>query len=196
MWAIKEHRGIKKACEKAPAAVVKKYELWKDLVFRHGPEKLKEFPGFHDEKLQGRRGTTLLTIEFAIQSHLRGRAPNRHDIRFGNHPAPILGTSMAKRSARDFVVPKAHARLTTGEVIRMLRELKGWTQQELAKRSGINATNISMLENERVDIGKKRASSSPRRSRFIRPSSCSPNMKQTRSVAPRECPAAGTANHQ
>jgi transcriptional regulator with XRE-family HTH domain len=39
----------------------------------------------------------------------------------------------------------------------MLRELKGWTQQELAKRSGISAPNISLLENERVDIGKRRA---------------------------------------
>lgn len=39
----------------------------------------------------------------------------------------------------------------------MLRELKGWTQQELAERSGINATNISMLENHRAEIGKKRA---------------------------------------
>ncbi len=36
-------------------AVVKKYELWKDIVFWHGPEKLKEFPGFHDEKLSGNR---------------------------------------------------------------------------------------------------------------------------------------------
>jgi toxin HigB-1 len=35
--------------------VVRKYELWKDIVFRHGPEKLREFPGFHDEKLKGRR---------------------------------------------------------------------------------------------------------------------------------------------
>ncbi len=32
---------------------VKKYELWKDIIFRHGPEKLREFPGFHDEKLKG-----------------------------------------------------------------------------------------------------------------------------------------------
>lgn len=39
----------------------------------------------------------------------------------------------------------------------MLRELKGWTQQELARRSGINASNISLLENGRVEIGKKRA---------------------------------------
>jgi transcriptional regulator with XRE-family HTH domain len=63
---------------------------------------------------------------------------------------------MGKRS-QDFVAARAHARLSTGEVIRMLRELKGWTQQELARRSGIHASNISLLENERVEIGKKRA---------------------------------------
>ena len=63
---------------------------------------------------------------------------------------------MAKHSS-NFVAARAHARLTTGEVIRMLRDLKGWTQQELAERSGINASNISLLENGRVEIGKKRA---------------------------------------
>ncbi|MDP2156216.1 MAG: type II toxin-antitoxin system mRNA interferase toxin, RelE/StbE family, partial [Nitrospirota bacterium] len=31
------------------------YELWKNIVFRHGPDKLREFPGFHDEKLKGER---------------------------------------------------------------------------------------------------------------------------------------------
>jgi len=39
----------------------------------------------------------------------------------------------------------------------MLRELKGWTQVELAKRSGISPTNISLLENGNVDIGKRRS---------------------------------------
>jgi transcriptional regulator with XRE-family HTH domain len=38
----------------------------------------------------------------------------------------------------------------------MLRELKGWTQETLAQRSDISATNLSLLENDRVDIGKKR----------------------------------------
>ena len=52
---------------------------------------------------------------------------------------------------------KQHAVLTTGEVIKMLRELKGWTQEELAKYCAINAKNISMLENNKLDIGKKRA---------------------------------------
>jgi hypothetical protein len=52
---IQEHRNIEKTCRTLPKVVVKKYELWKDIVFRHGPEKLREFPGFHDEKLKGTR---------------------------------------------------------------------------------------------------------------------------------------------
>ncbi len=55
MWNIKEHRDISKTCKKVPIQVVKKYELWKYIVRRHGPDKLREFPGFHDEKLTGKR---------------------------------------------------------------------------------------------------------------------------------------------
>jgi len=62
---------------------------------------------------------------------------------------------MIKRN--EFVPAKSHAKVTSGEVIRMLRDLKGWTQVKLAKHSGINATNISLLENDRVEIGKRRA---------------------------------------
>jgi len=39
----------------------------------------------------------------------------------------------------------------------MLRELKGWTQQGQSRRSRISASNISLLENGGVEIGKKRA---------------------------------------
>ncbi len=64
---------------------------------------------------------------------------------------------MRSQSKAEFVPARPHSALTTGEVIRMLRELKGWTQVELAKRCGISATNISLLENAKVEIGKKRA---------------------------------------
>jgi len=63
---------------------------------------------------------------------------------------------MKVRKHSEFVPAKSHAKLTTGEVIKMLREFKGWTQVELAKHSGISATNISILENNRVEIGKRR----------------------------------------
>lgn len=55
MWFIKEHRDIEKTCQKLPKEILKKYELWKGIIFRHGPEKLREFSGFHDEKLKGNR---------------------------------------------------------------------------------------------------------------------------------------------
>jgi len=57
----------------------------------------------------------------------------------------------------EFTTAKAHANLSTGEVLQMLRELKDWSQEELARRSGIGANNISLLENDRLDIGKRRA---------------------------------------
>jgi ribosome-binding protein aMBF1 (putative translation factor) len=47
--------------------------------------------------------------------------------------------------------------LTTGEVIKMLRKLKGWTRKELAKRCKIPAANIGLLETNKMEIGKKMA---------------------------------------
>ncbi len=58
---------------------------------------------------------------------------------------------------KDFIPAKAYAELSTGEVIRMLREAKGWSQKDLAKRSGVSETNLSALENGKIEIGKKRA---------------------------------------
>jgi DNA-binding XRE family transcriptional regulator/plasmid maintenance system killer protein len=55
MWYIREHKSIEKASQKIPVQVLKKYELWKEIVFRHGPDKLREFPGFNDEHLKGDR---------------------------------------------------------------------------------------------------------------------------------------------
>lgn len=69
MWHIKECREIAKLCRKLPVDVVKKYELWKDIIFRHGPEKLKEFKGFHDEKLKGNRKgqrTSRLSLQYRV----------------------------------------------------------------------------------------------------------------------------------
>ena len=66
---------------------------------------------------------------------------------------------MNKLRKEDFVPARRQIELSTGDVIRILRGWHEWTQQELAERSGISSTNISLLENDRVDIGKKRAES-------------------------------------
>ena len=51
----------------------------------------------------------------------------------------------------------ASIEMSPGEMIRELRTLKGWSQTDLAKATGISQTNISALENERIEIGKQRA---------------------------------------
>ena len=69
MWHIREHHKLNKVIAKLPLQVVKKYELWKSIVFRHGPDKLRDFPGFHDEKLKGDREgqrSSRLNIQYRI----------------------------------------------------------------------------------------------------------------------------------
>ena len=69
MWQVNEHRDIQKTCRQLPIQVVKKYELWKDIVSRHGPEKLREFPGFRDESLSGERGgqrSSRLNLQYRV----------------------------------------------------------------------------------------------------------------------------------
>ena len=69
MWHIREHYKLNKIIAKLPLQVVKKYELWKNIVFRHGPDKLREFPGFHDEILKGEyegQRSSRLNIQYRV----------------------------------------------------------------------------------------------------------------------------------
>ena len=47
--------------------------------------------------------------------------------------------------------------VSPGEMVKTFRELKGWSQNQLSEASGISQTNISAIENDRVQIGKERA---------------------------------------
>ena len=76
MWHILEHKDIAKKCKKIPLQVLKKYELLKDLVFRNGPDVLKEFPGFHDEKLAGGRDgqrSSRLNLQYRVIYRVNGK---------------------------------------------------------------------------------------------------------------------------
>lgn len=42
----------------------------------------------------------------------------------------------------------------TGFIIRYLREKKGWSQRELAKRVGLSQTNINKIENNEYKLNK------------------------------------------
>lgn len=47
--------------------------------------------------------------------------------------------------------------VSVGESVRVIRELQGLSQNELAQRTGISQATISAIENDRVRLGVERA---------------------------------------
>jgi plasmid maintenance system killer protein len=49
-----EERDAEKAADKLPPQVAERYALWAAVVRQSGPQGLRAFKGFHDEKLAGK----------------------------------------------------------------------------------------------------------------------------------------------
>jgi transcriptional regulator with XRE-family HTH domain len=52
---------------------------------------------------------------------------------------------------------KRRAEVSVGESVRIVRELQGFSQNELARLSGIPQATLSAIENDRVRLGVERA---------------------------------------
>ena len=62
-----------------------------------------------------------------------------------------------KLNKQQFKKSKVHARITPGTALRMIRELQGLRQGDLAELTGIAQSNISALENGTRQFGRERA---------------------------------------
>jgi len=75
---IIETHGAQKDLDKAPKEVVKSYEVWARLVEEHGVAILRNFKGYHDEKLkhewEGHRSSRL-NLKWRVIYHV-GRKGN------------------------------------------------------------------------------------------------------------------------
>jgi transcriptional regulator with XRE-family HTH domain len=58
---------------------------------------------------------------------------------------------------RQFRPAKKRVNVSVGESVRILRELQGLSQNQLAERTGIPQATISAIENDRVRLGVERA---------------------------------------
>jgi transcriptional regulator with XRE-family HTH domain len=56
----------------------------------------------------------------------------------------------------DYVRAKINLKVTTGEMLKALRELKGLSQNSLAELTGMSQSNISAIENNARQLGKER----------------------------------------
>ena len=58
---------------------------------------------------------------------------------------------------KGYRVAQERVRVTVGESVRIVRELQGLSQNDLAQRAGISQATISAIENDRVRLGVERA---------------------------------------
>lgn len=58
---------------------------------------------------------------------------------------------------KDYRKAKKQVEVTVGESVKIIRELQGMSQNELAELTGIPQSTISAIENDRVKLGVERA---------------------------------------
>jgi len=58
---------------------------------------------------------------------------------------------------KDYRKAKKQVEVSVGESVKIIRELQGLSQNELAKLTGIPQSTISAIENNRVKLGVERA---------------------------------------
>ena len=58
---------------------------------------------------------------------------------------------------KQFRPAKKHITVSAGESVRIIRELQGFSQNQLAQRTGIPQATLSAIENDRVRLGVERA---------------------------------------
>lgn len=58
---------------------------------------------------------------------------------------------------RTFRPARKRIGVSVGESVRIIRELQGYSQNELAKLTGIRQATLSAIENDRVRLGVERA---------------------------------------
>lgn len=56
-----------------------------------------------------------------------------------------------------FRLARKRVNVSVGESVRIIRELQGLSQNQLAERTGISQATLSAIENDRVRLGVERA---------------------------------------
>src|SRR6056297_1027981 len=97
--------------------------------------------------------TSIVPPERSVSSDLSRRPRPDSGFRSG----PYRTRLPQEVTMRDFLPARQHIEVSSGDSLRILRELQELSQNELAERSGIPQGTISAIENGRVRLGVERA---------------------------------------
>lgn len=65
--------------------------------------------------------------------------------------------TIGRSEISDYRPAKKQIEVTVGESVRIIRELQGMSQNDVARLSGIPRSTISAIENDRINLGVERA---------------------------------------
>ena len=65
--------------------------------------------------------------------------------------------TVGDREMKTFRPARKRIHVSVGESVRIIRELQGYSQNELARLTGIPQATLSAIENDRVRLGVERA---------------------------------------
>ncbi len=82
-----------------------------------------------------------------------GRAKRGRDVGRHSYPNP----PGHPKASPVFVPEQRHVELSSSEFVRLTRRAHGWTQAELARRSGVSQSALSAIESGALRIGPERA---------------------------------------
>jgi DNA-binding XRE family transcriptional regulator len=153
VWAILEHNRLDRQLARTPREVLKRYEKRKDIARLSGPPGLRLIKGFHDEALAGKWAgsrSSRLGDHWRVIYHV-------DTTRSRTTSSRLRLTTIGGNEMRAYRVERNRATVTVGESVRIIRELQGLSQNELAQRTGISQATISAIENDRVRLGVERA---------------------------------------
>lgn len=69
----------------------------------------------------------------------------------------MLLVSIKEMTLNEFQKAKTRIRMSTGESVRIMRELQEFSQNELSAVTGIPQSTISAIERNRINLGVERA---------------------------------------
>jgi transcriptional regulator with XRE-family HTH domain len=64
---------------------------------------------------------------------------------------------IGEHTMKTFRPARKRLEVSVGESVRIIRELQGYSQNELARLTGISQATLSAIENDRVRLGVERA---------------------------------------